>query len=226
MKRRLNIIASVLLLVGASVCARAVEPAAAADRAAGAGVLDNAYRLMAHGEFEQAAKVLDAILTRPAGEDGKPIELARALQAETMFLLGRAHEELGRYDAALRAYSVVTKEYADSEVFANASMALAELYIRADAPEKAAGALEAALEGGLSPAHQFRARLILAEALSVPGTKVADLERALTLFQALDSEAKDAADVARISYGLDFCHQQQNDWKKAEAEYLAAMQAE
>ena len=61
MRQRLTIVVSLLLVLGASVCVAA-------------GTIEQAYKLMAHGEYEQAIKVLDAILTKPAAEEGKAVE--------------------------------------------------------------------------------------------------------------------------------------------------------
>jgi tetratricopeptide (TPR) repeat protein len=197
------IVALGVIVFGVVLCARA------------AGPLDDAYRLMAHGEAEQAIAALEKVLAEAGEQD-------TALRAEVTFLLGRAHESLGNWDAALRNYRIVTMLFTDSEVFANACLSLAQLQVRLRQPEKAARSLEAAISRPLSPEHAFRANLYLAEVLSVPGTTVEDLERALELFRALDEKARDPADVARLQYGLGFCYQRKNDWKHAEEHYVAA----
>ncbi len=198
-----------LLIFGVAVCVSAAEP------------LQDAHRLMAHGEFEQAIETLEKILAR-APKDARPTaEEEKELRAEATFLLARAHESLGNLDTALRAYRVVTHEFAHSEVFANASLALAQLYMRQDQPEKAATALEAAISRELTPEHEFRAQLYLAEAISMPGTRVEDLDRALDLFHTLDEKAHKPADIARLNYGLGFCYQRKDVWRQAERYYIA-----
>ena len=56
----------------------------------------------------------------------------------------------------------------------------------------------------------------------MPRTGVEDLDRALALFRALDEKAHEPADVARLQYGLGFCYQRKDDWKRAEEHYVAA----
>jgi len=203
MKRLLLIGALALVLLGASLCSIAADP------------LLDVYRLMAHGESEQAIERLEKILAEAPAEDAE-------FRARTNFLLGRAHESLSEWDSALRHYRVVTHEFTTSEVFADACLALAQLYGRQREPQKAVIALEAALSRELSPEHEFRAQLLLAEIISVPGTGVEDLDRALKLFHALDEKAHKPADVARLNYGLGFCYQRRGDWAQAEQHYIAA----
>jgi tetratricopeptide (TPR) repeat protein len=180
--------------------------------------LRDAYRLMAHGELEQAITTLDKCLAETPETDEE-------LRAETTFLLARAHESLGHWDTALELYSIVTHEYSGSECFANACLALAQLRVRQGQPDKAAAALEAAVGSGLTPEHEFQARLSLAETISIPGTQVENLDRALEILKALDDEARTPIDIGRLSYALGFCYQRKGDWEQAERAYIAVDEA-
>ena len=212
MRKPVSIAALGFLLVGAAVCAWAGES------------LQDAYRLMAHGEYEEALKQLDAALTAVPGNPLEVTQEQEELQAEALYLIGRSNEALGDDEAALRAYDVVTASFEDSAVYANTCLALAQLRIRRNEPEEAATQLGKALERGLSADHEFRAKLYLAEALSVPGTRVQNVDQAIELFTKLDETARKHVDLARISYGLGFCYQQKQDWEHAEERYVAASQ--
>lgn len=190
------------LLAASSLCA----PVLAAE------TLGPVYRLMAYGEFEQAAEQLEAVLAKAPDE-------AADLRAEATFLLGRALESLGDWDAALRHYRTVTDRYAASPCFADAGLALAKLQMRLWRPKEAVHTLEAAIAAGLAPEYDLQARLSLAELISAPGTGVEDLDHALDSFRALDDKAERPADVARLNYGLGFCYQRKGDWEKAQQHY-------
>ena len=101
MKRPRLIVALGVIVFGAALCAHA------------AGPLEDAYRLMAHGETEQAIAALEKVLAEAGEQD-------TALRAEATFLLGRAYESVGNWEAALVNYRIVTMLYTDSDVFANA----------------------------------------------------------------------------------------------------------
>lgn len=201
MKRSVLMIALGLLVLGVSPCVVGAVP------------LDDAYRLMAHGEFEQAVEALEKVLAEAPEQAGE-------LRAETTFLLGRAHESLGELDAALDMYRVVTEEFTTSSVFANASLSLAKLHVRRGRPKEAVTALETAIAAGPSPEHKFRAQLFLAEVISAPGSGIEDQDHALVLFHDLDDKARKPLDVARLNYGLGFCYQRKGNWQKAEQHYI------
>ena len=212
MRKPVSTAALGLLLLGAVACTWAGEP------------LQDAYRLMAHGEYEEALAKLEAALAEAPADPSQMTNEQKERQAEIFFLAGRAHEQLGDYDAALAAYNVVTGSFADSACYANACLAVAQLHIRRNEPEKAAAELDKALASGLSAEHEFRANVYLAEALSIPGTRIQNLDRAIELYGKLEEKTEKHADLARISYGLGFCYQQKQDWKRAEEHYVAVSQ--
>jgi hypothetical protein len=212
MLRPVSIIALVFLALGVTVCVWASGP------------LEDAYRLMAHGEYDQALTKLDAALAELPSDPSQATAEQKERQAETLFLVGRAREQLGDLDGALGAYGIVTGSFKDSACYANACLSLAQLHIRRNEPDKAAAELDKALASGLSPDHEFRANLLLAEALSIPGTRVQDLDRAIEIYGKLDEKAHEQADLARINYGLGFCYQQKDDWKRAEEFYVTVAQ--
>jgi len=179
----------------------------------GATPLEDAYRLMAHGEFERAVEALERVLAEAPEQAGE-------LRAEATFLLGRARESLGELDAARDMYRVVTEEFTTSRAFAGACLSLAKLHARRGEPAEAVTTLEAAIAGGLSPEQEFRAKLFLAEVISAPGSGIEDQDHALELFQGLDDKARNPSDVARLNYGLGFCYQRKGDWQKAEEHYI------
>jgi len=218
MKQPLTTVAATVLAFSVACWAPATEPTADDPRlpANGSRLMANVCRLMAHGEFEQAR---DAILKQLAEAPDENIEH----RAEATFLLGRAHEVLGNKRDALNSYRAVVNEFPTSTVCANACLALAQLYIYDRQPKKAVSALEAALSRTLSPAHDFRATLLLAEVISIPGSEIEDQDRALALFQALDDKAGKPNDVARLNYGIGFCYQRKGDLKQAEEHYIAVV---
>ncbi|MBN1918039.1 MAG: tetratricopeptide repeat protein [Verrucomicrobia bacterium] len=201
-----------LLALGVAACAWASGP------------LEEAYRLMAHGEYKEALAKLDAALAEGPTDLSEMTGEQRERTAEILFLMGRGREQLEDYDAALATYSNVTSMFPESASYAGACLALAQLHIRHSEPEKAAAELEKALARGLSAEHEFRAKVFLAEALSIPGTSIQDLERALKLYGELEEKAIRPADVARITYGLGFSFQQKDDWQRAEEYYVAVSQ--
>ena len=207
-----------IVALGCIASAALVGALAASLGALAAEPLQDAYRLMAHGEFEQAIGTLQERLAQAAETDEE-------LWAETTFLLARAHESLGHWDTALELYNIITHEYPGSQCFANACLALAQLRVRQGQPEKAAAALEVAISSGLTPEHEFRARLSLAETISIPGTEVENLDRALDLFNVLDEDARTPMDIGRLNYGLGFCYQRKGDWEQAERAYISVAEA-